>query len=592
MRQREIPEIDGVSFAFESVLGQGGTAEVWRVRSVADGRSYALKRIAKDGESRRRNERFRSEIAFGMVAKHEHVIQIHAQHEDDTHFFYTMDLYAKSFRDVISEEFDYGILLHYLSQLCDGLAYVHAQGIHHRDIKPENILIDPEQRRLVLADFGIAHFKDSTLTRRGELLANRNYQAPEQMAKKEAARIGKPADIFALGLIITEAFTKQNARGVRHKRIGDVHPFLADLDLVVERMTLQDDTQRTGIEAVKDMLHLATRRVEAAMITTKTNLAEAEIPVDFGGDQAERVLARASEDILSAKYIFERIPDEDLGRYDVKYHAEIAYSASPELLSACVHSTLYTMCKEKFEREGLGMPDDVNGRVLSPESTNLQRELEAIQSQFPLKANSIWDELPRITAHYFRFCTEYHREELLRDIRRSVDGTRDDSLLYNLIDAPIIWLTRHARGYLKSDFFETSQRNLELIGFEQQVAIQWEGTCPDDSAREARGTDLLAAAPVDDSIDSTLETLVRIWNVSVAERSDGRFSIHFRSRADYLRFQATALAKAAAHHVFEGDVLDLLRPDADFDDLVAFIWEPNYEIRSVLAKILGLRDIR
>lgn len=83
----------------------------------------------------------------------------------------------------------------------------------HRDIKPKNVLINPDTRRLVLADFGIAHFKDSSLTKNGDLLANRNYLAPEQMRRNNTLAIGKPADVFALGLVINEMFTKQNAGG-------------------------------------------------------------------------------------------------------------------------------------------------------------------------------------------------------------------------------------------------------------------------------------------------------------------------------------------------------------------------------------------
>lgn len=138
---------------------------------------------------------------------------------------------------------------------------MHEQDIVHRDIKPENILVDGENRRLVLADFGIAHFKDSSLTQKRDLLANRNYQAPERMAKKDARGIGKPADVFAIGLIIIEAFTKQNSRCAQHRRVGDIHPFLSNLDLLVERMMLQDKTQRITVQAARDSLNLIRKQV-------------------------------------------------------------------------------------------------------------------------------------------------------------------------------------------------------------------------------------------------------------------------------------------------------------------------------------------
>jgi serine/threonine protein kinase len=51
VQKREIPKIDGVSYMFESVLGHGGAAEVWKVRSSMDDEAYALKRIAKADSS-------------------------------------------------------------------------------------------------------------------------------------------------------------------------------------------------------------------------------------------------------------------------------------------------------------------------------------------------------------------------------------------------------------------------------------------------------------------------------------------------------------------------------------------------------------
>jgi serine/threonine-protein kinase len=593
MNEQKILEIDGVSYVLGSQLGQGGTAKVFEARSSVGDEVYALKQIKKD-PSDKRNRRFRNEITFGMAARNDHVVKIHAKCEDDDYFYYTMDLYSTNLRDVIAEESDYLVLLDYLSQLCDGLAYVHGEEVVHRDIKPENVLVDSESGRLVLADFGIAHFKDSSLTKKGDLLVNRNYLAPEQMVKNNAKGVGKPADIFALGLIITEVFTQQNSRGARHRRVGDIHPFLSDLDLLVERMTLQDAAQRIKIQAVRHWLDLIRKQVGYSIEDIAEELRHSNVPISGHNLKTDAVLKQAGTDVLSAKYIFERTTDEELARYNPNYHCEINYRVSDELFNSCVQSKLYSVCKENFEYEANGSwrESDLD-LVVSPLKAGLLSEFESIQREYPLPPNSIWARLPRMAAHYFRFSKDYHCRELLQSIRRMLSITpysNDGSLHQNLVNAPILWIASSVREYLRTDLFEISPRNLQRIEFERHVSIHWEETSLDNSSRKTFGADLFSESHDAKLIALTLEEFENKWDVSFSEQSDGNYSIYFGVRDDYLRFSKETLAVAARDHAFEGDVLDLLRIEEEYDDVVAITLD-SFDIRSTLAKVLKLREI-
>ncbi|KAH8688875.1 putative cell cycle protein kinase [Talaromyces proteolyticus] len=53
---------------------------------------------------------------------------------------------------------------HYFRSLLSALTSVHKHGILHRDIKPTNFLYDPERRRGVLVDFGLAERQGSDYT--------------------------------------------------------------------------------------------------------------------------------------------------------------------------------------------------------------------------------------------------------------------------------------------------------------------------------------------------------------------------------------------------------------------------------------------
>lgn len=113
-------------------------------------------------------ERFKNEIAFCKKTHHENIINIIDVVENDEHIYYVMPYYSSTFRDIISNK-DMAInkRFYFIQKLSQAIKYIHEQKIIHRDIKPENILIEGD--KLVLADFGIAHFSDSTLTQKMEI---------------------------------------------------------------------------------------------------------------------------------------------------------------------------------------------------------------------------------------------------------------------------------------------------------------------------------------------------------------------------------------------------------------------------------------
>ena len=67
--------------------------------------------------------------------------------------------------------------LHYLEQVCSGLAHAHKCGVIHRDIKPQNLLLTANKEIVKIADFGVARLDNSegAITRVGTNI----YSAPE-----------------------------------------------------------------------------------------------------------------------------------------------------------------------------------------------------------------------------------------------------------------------------------------------------------------------------------------------------------------------------------------------------------------------------
>ena len=94
-----------------------------------------------------------------------------------------------------------GERLRLMREVCDAVAYAHANLIVHRDLKPSNIMVDA-RRAPILLDFGIAKLvEDGVDTLPADVAMTPDYAAPEQL---ENLPLTVATDIHALGLILYE----------------------------------------------------------------------------------------------------------------------------------------------------------------------------------------------------------------------------------------------------------------------------------------------------------------------------------------------------------------------------------------------------
>jgi len=101
----------------------------------------------------------------------------------------------------------------YFKEMCKAVARIHSKKICHRDLKPNNFFLFPKND-LRLGDFGTAKYLDGSMP---DIRANytmfvghRDYIAPELICQIGLADVHSyAADVFALGAILFEIFSKQ-----------------------------------------------------------------------------------------------------------------------------------------------------------------------------------------------------------------------------------------------------------------------------------------------------------------------------------------------------------------------------------------------
>jgi len=236
-------------------VGQGGNGFVYEVANES-GNKFAAKILNPSAALKKRKlKRFKNEILFGTNNYHDNIIRVmdHGLTQDDLPFF-IMPLYEGSLDSLlprIDEDAALGVFL----KILNGVEAAHLLGVTHRDLKPQNILYRDNGDELVIADFGIALFNEEELytaveTKDTDRLANFVYAAPEQKIRDR--EVTKSADIFSLGLILNELFTKEVPQGKNHKTIGKASEKHTYLDQVVDKMMQSAPGDRYGdIDAIK-----------------------------------------------------------------------------------------------------------------------------------------------------------------------------------------------------------------------------------------------------------------------------------------------------------------------------------------------------
>jgi len=232
-------------------VGGGAMGVVYRARDTKLGRFVALKFLPQqwsDDESAR--QRFLREAQAASATDHPNICTIHdIETADDGQLFIVMALYEGR---TLKQRLESGPLaideaLDIATQIADGLAKAHAQGVVHRDIKPGNVMLTGDGVRIL--DFGLATLVDALkLTAENVSFGTPAYMSPEQV-RGEAA--DARSDVWAAGAVLYEMLAGHAPfRGAYAEAVGYAICHESPISIRTGRPDVREDIEQLVFRAL------------------------------------------------------------------------------------------------------------------------------------------------------------------------------------------------------------------------------------------------------------------------------------------------------------------------------------------------------
>ena len=210
MGETSLPEsIAHGRYAVSKVLGEGGSATVYRALDTTLDREVAIKLLKASSASSETNSRYLREAQIAARLVHPNIVATFDVGTDGGHSFIAMELVDGSNLKALIQSRPAGGLsleeiLKIARQICRALEYAHARGVYHCDVKPENVLLTKDGD-VKLADFGLARAVDRPrLANQEGPVGTPGYVAPEVVrGQGQDAR----SDLYSFGAVLYEMMT-------------------------------------------------------------------------------------------------------------------------------------------------------------------------------------------------------------------------------------------------------------------------------------------------------------------------------------------------------------------------------------------------
>lgn len=197
-------------FMIVEKLGEGTYGKVYKAISRETGDILALKKIRILYEDEGVPGTAIREVSLLKECDHPNVIKLHEVFSNPSALFLVfefLDMDLRVYLRRFGKFTDTSMLQSAACQCFNGVEYCHGHRVLHRDLKPQNVLVDVDNHRLKLADFGLARAFSVPLRAYTHEVVTLWYRAPEILLGQ--IKYANPIDIWSLGCIVAEMATGQ-----------------------------------------------------------------------------------------------------------------------------------------------------------------------------------------------------------------------------------------------------------------------------------------------------------------------------------------------------------------------------------------------